>query len=432
MVHFAFIAPPLAGHCNPMTALAVELIGRGHRATFIHQADARGLVGDPRIGFHAVGAATHPPGTLAAANARLGRLSGWFSLGRLVRDVARTTDMLCREAPRVLRDIGADGVVADQLEAAGGLVAAHLGLPHVSVANALMINREPNIPPPFVGWRYRASRTARHRNRGGYRVHDLLMRSVSRTIAAHAKAWGLPMRTVEDWLSPLAQISQTVAGFDFPRRELPAFFHYVGPLRAPLDPPAAFPVVTKQKLVFASLGSLQGGRVGVFRVIAEACSDLGVKLLIAHGGRLQTEELAGLPGAPLVFDFVPQRLVLRQAAAAVCHGGLNTVLDGLACATPAIAIPLAFEQAANAARLDRCGAGLSLPRSRLTRTSLRSKLEALLSDDRYRRRSAELQGEIARAGGCGLAASIVEQAVRSGRPVSRSEGDGFRHAHRSA
>ena len=51
--------------------------------------------------------------------------------------------------------------------------------------------------------------------------------------------------------------------------------------------------------------------------------------MIAHGGGLSADEEAGLPGNPLVRAFWPQRAVLRRCAAAVLHGGFNTVLDAL-------------------------------------------------------------------------------------------------------
>ena len=125
MGHFAVIAPPRYSHFHALQSLAQTLISRGHRITFIQQADARTLLTDERIAFSPVGEQTHPAGSLAAALQRLAAPGG-LSLFRVINDMAETTDMLCRELPAVLKKLQVDGVIADQMEAAGGLVAEAL------------------------------------------------------------------------------------------------------------------------------------------------------------------------------------------------------------------------------------------------------------------------------------------------------------------
>ena len=420
MAHLGFIAPPLPGHLNPMAALARALVARGHRATFVHQADVERLVSGDGIGFRAVGRESHPPGHLSREVDRLTRLDGVRGLRPMIRDTARATDMLCREVPAALRELGVDAVVSDQMEAAGGLVAAHLRLPWVSVANGLMLNREPDVPPAYVGWGYDPTERGRWWNVGGYKVVDWLMADVHAVVERHARAFGLPgRRTIEDCFSAAAQVSQAVPGFDFPRRALPEGFHYAGPLRDP-DPPEAdpppMPPDDGRPLVYASLGTLQGGRAHLFRRIAAACRDLDVRLVIAHGGRLSEARAASLPGQPLVLPFVPQRALLRHAAVAVSNAGLNTILDSLSRGVPVVALPIAFEQGATAARLARTGAGEVVSPRFLTTRRLRATLERVLTRNSYRERAASLRDEIEAAGGTARAADIVE-AVLSGAGV---------------
>ena len=211
------------------------LARRGHRLSFVHQADAAALVRlDEGLGFAAVGQGSHPPGSLAEATARMARLNGFAGLRAMIRDVAHTTDMLARELPAKLAAIGAEAVIADQMEPAGGLVAEALGLPHVTPATGLPINREPQVPPPYVPWGHHPGAFGRWLNRGGYRGSDLLMRPIAETIAANARALGLsPRRRAEDCFSSAAQLAQCVRGLDFLRAALPPGFHYLGPFREP-------------------------------------------------------------------------------------------------------------------------------------------------------------------------------------------------------
>jgi MGT family glycosyltransferase len=410
LAHLAFIAPPLAGHINPLLTLAGELIDRGHQASFVHQSDVARLVSDARIGFEPVGASSHPPASLEASVDRMAQLGAVAGVREMIRDVASATDMLCREAPAALRRLGVDAVVADQMEAAGGLVAKHLGLPFVTTATGLPINREQGVPPPYVPWGYGTSLPYQRLNIGGWRVTDLLMRRVNAVIEAHAEAFGIgPHRRTEDCFSPLAQLAQCVRGLDFPRRELPAGFHYLGPFRQ--DPTEDAGLEDDGRLlVYCSLGTIQGSRAEIFHAVAAACRDLGLRLLIAHGGRLPEDAAASLPGEPVVRAFVPQRAVLARTTLAVGHAGFNTVLDALSLGVPLVAMPLAFEQPATAARLRRAGVAEVLYR-KPTPQRVRAAIERVLGTPGYRRRAGELGAEIAASGGVKRAADFVEASL---------------------
>jgi MGT family glycosyltransferase len=421
MAHYAVIAPPLPGHFNPLRALGSELVRRGHRITFVHLPDAAGMARGEGIGFEAIGSSTHPPGWLDGWTARMARLNGPLGLRRMIADVAGLTDLVCREGSQALRRLRVDAVIADQMEPGAGLVSEHLGLPFVTTATGLPINREGGVPPPYVGWRYDPTQSGRKWNEGGYRISDLLMGKVGDVLEHHSVRLGLPSRRRADqFFSPQAQLAQAVAGIDFPRSELPSSFHYLGPFRAPEDGEFLVPNSDERPLVFCSLGTLQGSRSGIFQHVAKVCAKLGLRLLIAHGGRLPTRESARLAGDPLVFDFVPQRAVLAKANLAITHAGFNTVLDALSFGVPLVAIPLAFEQPATAARLDHRGVAKIVPRWRLG-SRLQAAVEEVLGRPSCRANAAKVKAEIASAGGVSRAADLAEAALRQAGPGARRE-----------
>jgi zeaxanthin glucosyltransferase len=404
MAHFALICPPFASHLHSFAVLGEELVRRGHRATFLLNAGAEvrgtGLPvvrvtarsGDPSL-KRVLHSATRPTGLLGTL--------------RTIAGSAALTDQLCAGGPSLLRQIGADAIVADQLEPAGGLLAAGLGLPFASLAAALPINGAPGVVLPFLDWPYDPSPRGLKRVRGAERITRLLSRRQRRAIAGWSDRLGLhpQRRTLEDCLSPQAQIAQVVRGYDFPRPE-PWPFEALGPLRRADEEagaqPLPFALSADRRLVFATFGTLQGGRLRLFRAIAKACRKAGADLLVAHGGQLSPDQARSI-GATFVTDFVSYRAVLNRTALCITHGGSNTVLDALACGVPLLVRPVAFDQKGNLARIRHHRLGEELSRFGLAR-----QIERIIRDAGYRERCSRLAAEIATAGGRTRAADIVE------------------------
>lgn len=400
----------MRGHLNPFLALARELQRRGHRVTVFHMPDLASSVRDEEVDFVPIGASDHPVGSLAQSLTELGRLSGFAALRFTVRAIAKTTELICRDAPQAVRDARVDMLLVDQTEPAGGSVAEHLGIPFVTLCNALALNREPDVPPPFSPWNYRKSAWARMRNTLGYAVSDRILAPVRGVLADYRRRWKLPAhKGSEDSYSQLAQISQQPREFDFPRIFLPSCFHYVGPLRNPARHKVEFPWerLDGRPLIYSSLGTLQNLKTDLFQCFVEACADLDVQLVIA--GR-SPESLGPLPENVIAANYVPQLELLENASLTLTHGGLNTVLDSLSCGVPMVLVPLTYEQPAIAARVARIGAGEILPLSRLSPEGLRTEIRKITGDKTYSVNARVVAASIRTAGGVVRAVDIIQNA----------------------
>jgi zeaxanthin glucosyltransferase len=417
-LHFAIICPPFKSHIAVFEAIGEELGRRGHRISFLVNKGAEQYVS---AGLNVQPVEGTDERRLNAVIDRASRPSGLLGILRTVHDTAVLTDAICRHAPAHLKALGVDAVLGDQMEPAAGLVARHLGLPLISIACALPVERDVGLPLPFLPWPYDASEEGIRRNRGGERVARLLLTEQRRMIRRWASRFGLqePVEDLQTCLSRLATIAQTTAAFDFPRQSSDQNLHMVGPLRRESrGGEIPFAVDPDRPFIFMSLGTLQGHRYRLFRAAAIACRELDVQLLVAHCGGLTKKQEAGL-GATWVTDFAPQRAVLARADLCITHGGLNTVMDALESGTPLLALPIAFDQPGVSARILHHGLGLRLSPRFLTADKMKNAISTLLSDTGYAERAGRVGTSIAVAGGLAKAVSIIEAVVAQAADSAR-------------
>ena len=365
MAHIGLLFPPTLGHINPSGALGRALARHGHRVTVFHLPEARAEIEAQRLHFQPLGEGQRDTHEIAEAVACLATMTGLKALRFTIRCGAALARAMCEYGPSAVKRAEVELLVVDQNEPAGGSVAQHLGLPFLNVLAGLPLNRDMKVPPNFVPWSYDGRLRTTLMNAVAYQMFDRLVAPVNRVLNEYRRRWGLPLiRRPDDTFSQLAQLCILTEDFDFPRVPKPAVLHYLGPFRDYTDPPEPFPFarLNGKPLVYASFGTLQNNRQEGYRVIAAACADLDVQLVITtgHGPVLDPDHLAG---TPIVVDYAPQLDLLKQAALCITHASSNTVMDSLSCGVPMVAIPITNDQPATAARVQRAGAGeVILPR----------------------------------------------------------------------
>ena len=425
MHHIGLICPEYSGHLNPMRTLGRHLQRWGYRVSLIARPDAQPRAVAARLGYVAIGTTEFPRGSLARRQAELGRLTGLRAIRFTINELHQASSVILRDAPAAITAAGVDALLVDQAAPAGGTVADKLGLPYVTVCNALALDRDSLVPPPLTAWHYRPTAMGRVRNRLGYALMERLARPVVAQIATQRVRWGLPpLRTSQDLVSPLAEIAQQPAAFDFPRGSVPPVFHHTGPFHDATSGdavPFPFERLSQQPLVYASLGTLQNRLHHIFHCIAAACADLDVQLVVSLGSSDQVRP-PNLPGDPIVVPYAPQLALLDRAALVITHAGLNTTLEALSRGVPLVAIPITNDQPGVAARIVWTGVGTMLPVARLSVPRLRASIRQVLADARFRGNAARLQAAIAEADGLRRAVEIAETALVTTSPVVRAAG----------
>ena len=416
MAHIGFIGLCVPGHLYPASALGAHLKTRGHRVTFFPIADGVEFLTTAGLDCVTVGKDNFPLGYVRRVTEELGRLKGRRGLEYTLQALCNAIDAMVTDAPSAIQEAGVDALVLDQFEMSGSTLAEHLQLPYVHLANALMANTEASVPPFNVGWGIGGGPLALLRNRAANALTRRLMRPVRARINAQRRAWGLQPfgEFMNERFGSGPQICQQPPGFEFPRRELPANFHFVGPLHSlATRTDTAFPWdrLDGRPLIYASMGTLQNRLAWAFRAIAEGCATLNAQLVLSLGGALDPAEFAGFPGDPIVVPYAPQLPLLQRAAVCITHAGLNTVLESLTHGVPMMAIPVTNDQPGVAARVSWTGSGEVVPLKKLNAAMVRKTVSSLLTNSRYRDHAQKLQAEIGRLQPLQRASEIVESVV---------------------
>ena len=421
MTHFGIICPAATGHLNTMIPLGSELLRRGHRVTVFCLPDAKDRTLASGLEFQPLGEDEFPAGSMAEGFAQMGKLSGLTAFRYTIKLITQVSDILLSQAPAIIKKAGVEALLVDQVSPEGGTIADFLNIPFVTVCSALMVNRDPNIPPFCTSWQYNPTLANRLRNQVSYQLLNLAVKPIIEVIAEYRSQWKLPLHShPNDGYSQLAQLSQHPAEFEFPRQNLPPHFHFTGPYHnRKTRKPVSFPFeqLTDKPLIYASMGTVQNRLLEVFQTIASACEGLDAQLVISLGGGATPESLPKLPGNPIVVGYAPQLELLQKATLTITHAGMNTTLESLSNGVPMVAIPVMNDGQGVAARIAYTGVGEVVSLKELSVTKLRSAIEKVLTQESYKQRAIEMQEAIVRSGGVKKAADIIEQVILTGKPV---------------
>lgn len=421
MPHLGVLCYQGAGHLNPLIAVSRELISRGHQVTFFLPRDFESQILQQGLGFFPIEATVAEPTRRDNISDRHVK-PGWIEdtrakLSRLDAEI----DVYMREYLAAIRAVGVDALLMGEITFAGPTVAEVLHTPYFVVSTSIPHNFGWDAPLallPHRTWQERLQ--ARILEVSIFSMQGPVRRILDRH--RHRAELG-PVADIGATFPELAHITQWPRCLDIPRREVPDRFFYTGPfVDAGARPSVEFPwhKLNGQPLVYASLGTTRKADPQIYHRIASACVGLDLQLVVTLGGRRNLESLGELPGNPVVVENAPQLDLLRRADLVITHAGPNTVLETLLSGKPMLALPVALDQPAVAAHLERLGVAEVLTPQQRSADEIRESLLKLRAENRYREAAWAIQTQLQSLHGTAQAACIVEEALAQHRLTSHS------------
>lgn len=392
-----FTTHPGYGHFHPLVPLAQALQRAGHEVAFAASASFQAVIAGNGLRGFAAGADWMSLGSTLADIQKRQAIAGSDPKARraLMAEmfIGLFGQQMLPELLAVCRDYAPDLILRDSVEFAGCVVAEHLGLPHASLQ---------------VG--------------GG---HPTFLRAPE--VAAHLDALravvGLPADPAVDMLYRYLHLSFAPPIY-FANLPLPATAHCFQPAIFDQSGSEGLPAwadsLGARPVVYATLGTVFNKMVHPFSAIIGGLADAAVELVVTVGRDLDPATLGSLPPPPNVHieRYIPQTLLFPRCAAAILHGGYNSVISALWHGLPLVIVPLAADQPINAERCRQLGVAQVIELDALSPARVRSAVETVLGDPAYKHNAERFQAQARALPDITHAVRLLERLAAQKQPVT--------------
>ncbi len=150
----------------------------------------------------------------------------------------------------------------------------------------------------------------------------------------------------------------------------------------------------------------------VLQRILDAMAMLPVGVVATTGPAVEPKDLRA-PANVELHRFLPHSEVFSRISLVVGHGGHATTMPAFAHDLPLVILPMnpAFDQPLIGDRIQEKGAGLAL-RSSASTTEIRTAVQNVLTDEKYRKEATRLGVAIRASDGTRTAASTLQSIIR--------------------
>ncbi|SDM77607.1 UDP:flavonoid glycosyltransferase YjiC, YdhE family [Methylobacterium phyllostachyos] len=345
------------GNLSPVLTAARQLRRAGHRPRIMADPAMSGEVEAARFPF--VGWRRAPTG-IAADPVDFSDLADWLRQAMFAPAGAYAADTLDE-----IRRLPTDAVLSIDLLVGCALAAEAAGLPHAILSPHISIRPLPGMPPAASGLTPPRTEAERVAVQAATDAIVSAMESGRPALNAARRAFGLPpvasaFAHFERAERVLLAISQA---FDFDTAMLPANYRYIGPL---LDEPVwsqgartTWSGTGQPRILVAGSTGAQN-QTDLLRRIVRAVGMVEAETIVTTGPNVEADALDA-PDTLRVVATASHEALMTEADLVICQGGHGTVSRALLHGVPLLVIPLARDQADNAARIALRGAGLRLP-----------------------------------------------------------------------
>ncbi len=380
----AWFCIPAAGHTNPTLAVVRHLTEDGHAVRYYSFEQFREKIEATGAEFIPVDAYCAEMQLSPADGKRIATDTA-FATQVLVDTTLALDDAMLAE----LRTYQPDVIVADSMAMWGKLLAIKLGVPFVSSTTTFAFNQE----------------SAKVMKQGLGDLFKLLLSlpKINKQLKRLQKR-GYLVKSILDVVQNDNNTNTVVYTSKYFQPCADSFsdkYAFVGP-SVTIHPP--LPRTTDRPRVYISMGTVNNDMPALYRTCIEALADK-YELILSVGQQVDPACLGELPPHVTAVQHVDQMAVLADCDAFLTHCGMNSVSEALYCGVPLMLFPQTAEQQGVANRTAELGAGVLLAEA--TEATIRTAVDAVISEPKYRQGAAKVQESFHACGGPKEAAEAI-------------------------
>ncbi|NJO87778.1 MAG: glycosyltransferase family 1 protein [Chloroflexia bacterium] len=416
-MHFAIISAPVPGHLFPCCMLSKGLQEKGHSVTVYNIADSEDFVRNLGFGFKTIGEKEFPKGSWHKRWKPAMTGSNIWRDTRILKAHIEIAAIMLRDLPEMLGNDNVDVLLVDHLQPQGSSLAEKLNIPFITICSILPLHNDPTgqVPASFAWWEVKPNRFNRYLNKWSHELVKILSYKYLKVVNAYRRKWELPViKNLEQSFSHIAQIGVVPHEIDFSKNQKIENYFVVGP---PITKRAevSFPweKLDGRPIVYASFGTIRNKIDKLYTVVIETFKRLPHLQLILSKGAWNGNgfEMPNFPENSIVVDFAPQLEILKKAVLCITHAGPGTILESIYYGVPLIAIPVADDQPAMAARIKYHKIGISIPCTKLNRKKLENSVNQIINSKEINQNVEKMSNKFKKYGGIDEAARVIMREI---------------------
>jgi MGT family glycosyltransferase len=377
------------GHAFPMLALGGALVARGHEVSLQTWEQWREPAARLGIGF--AGAPEYQV---------------WPTREKPLKPYAAAV-LAARETLPQIKAFAPEAVVADILTPAPALAAELAGVPFSTLIPHVFPWMPSGFAPYSIGARLPRTRLGRELWR---RSDGMIARGLEQGREEYnecRRRLGLPpLPYVHTGLSRELTMVATLPQLEYPR-DWPAWTRVVGPLLWEPPGPSVAPPPGEDPVVLVAPSTSQDPERTLLRAALAGLADAPVRVIASWNGELDPS--VAVPGNAVVVPWLSYAAAMPSCDLVLCHGGHGTLARALVSGCPVVIVPAAGDMGENAARVDRLGLGVRLPRRYGTARGVRLAVERALSRPGLREHARAVARWASAHDGPAAAAAAIER-----------------------
>ncbi|MFU8945609.1 glycosyltransferase [Mycetocola zhadangensis] len=225
-----------------------------------------------------------------------------------------------------------------------------------------------------------------------------------------------------------AIVQFTVPSFEYPRRDLPSTVRFVGPVSRTSPSSGVLPewwsdVDGSRPVVHVTQGTVANKNYEeLIAPTMRALADEDVLLVVSTGGRPVSTLPQPLPANVRAAEYLPYGRLLPITDVYVSNGGYGGVHFAMEHGVPLVVAGKTEDKIEVTARVEWSGVGINLSTNRPTPKQIREAVHEVLANERFRKASARIGGEIAASSGLAGLERVIKEMTKNHALDRNTEG----------